>query len=362
MLTYLRLTRGAQPAALQADLPRCVQKMCFNGRPVQQQQRLMVPAKQQRKAFRVAASAGADKAKVAPKPKIVTTDWQKVLDLQKAGAPVQAKVVAVIRGGARVEYGDGRTGFIPFSLMDPARVPSTSDPEERAAQLLGKTITAKIVEVNVPERRVTLSERAASLAKLVQRLSEGDVVEGVVSYVSDFGAFVMLRDPEGELNGAEGLIHISELSWEWVSTPDKVVQPGKVVKVKVVGVDKDTPRIKLSLKQMEDDPLKETLDDLVPVGAAQMLSVPASVPEEFEDICQALASVPGVSGVTIGRQAEEKRVVSQDLELWITRESVEDGFNLLARAGRTVQEIHVSTEMSRPEMKETIQQLLKRII
>lgn len=341
------------------------QQTCFSGR-VQQAAAPRTwhcarPARQLRK---MTVTASKEDTVIVPKPKLVTDEWQKVLDLQKAGEMMQATVTSVARGGVVVEFGEKKSGFIPFSLMDPARIPSAAAGPDAKQQLVGKIFTTKIVEVNVPERRVVLSERAASLAKMVQRLVVGSVVEGVVSYVSDFGAFVMLKDPDGELNGAEGLIHISELSWEWVSTPDKVVQPGKVVKVKVVGVDKETPRINLSLKQMEEDPLMETLDDLVPLneGSADVMAVPASVPEEVEDICQALADVPGISNVTLGRQAEEKRVVSQDLELWITRETVEDGFNLLARAGRVVQEIHVATDMSRTEMKENIQQLLKRIV
>ena len=143
------------------------------------------------------------------------------------------------------------------------------------------------------------------------------------------------------MHGAEGLIHLSELSWDAVLTPEAVVQPGTVVRVRVLGADAEKGRIRLSLKRMEADPLTETLDALLPLDAGDdaervaspaaastssssfsddsASSDPALVPTSIEGVCDALRAEPGVDAVKLGRQAEEKRAVSQDLELWISR-------------------------------------------
>ena len=228
-------------------------------------------------------------------------------------------------------------GFIPTSKLDPSRVPAGGPPPR---SLVGTAIDAKVVQVDAAGRKLILSERAASLASLAGAIGAGDVLTGVVTRLCDYGAFVSLQSPgDGGLHGAEGLIHLSELSWDAVLTPEAVVQPGTVVRVRVLGADAERGRINLSLKRMEADPLTETLDALLPLGeggeggdsSAERLSpastsgegsssdAPALVPTSIEGVCAALRAEPGVSAVKLGRQAEEKRAVSQDLELWISR-------------------------------------------
>ena len=110
----------------------------------------------------------------------------------------------------------------------------------------------------------------------------------------------------------QGLIHISELSWTKVSTPEMVVQPGSVVRCKVISLDRSENKIGLSLKQMEADPLMETLESVLPAGEQPEFSeVPCDIPPSIEDICNSLKGEKGVEAVNLGRCAREKRAVSQ---------------------------------------------------
>ena len=110
----------------------------------------------------------------------------------------------------------------------------------------------------------------------------------------------------------QGLIHISELSWSRISTPEMVVQPGSLVRCKVISVDRAENRIGLSLKQMEADPLMETLESVLPAGEQPEFSeVPCDIPPTIEDICGILKTTGGIEAVNLGRCAREKRAVSQ---------------------------------------------------
>jgi len=290
--------------------------------------------------------------------------------------------------------GNTLRGFIPTSKLDPSRVPAGGHPPR---SLIGSSIEAKVIQVDAAGRKLVLSERAASLASLAGAVNAGDVLTGVVTRLADFGALVSLQNPgDGGLHGAEGLIHLSELSWDAVLTPEAVVQPGTVVRVKVLGTDTEKGQIRLSLKRMEADPLTETLDALLPLSSsessggsssgeefssaervsssasastssssldfASSSAAPALVPTSIEGVCEALRAEPGVDAVRLGRQAEEKRAVSQDLEVWISKAVVADGFALVARSGRLAQEIHVTTSLPRDAMKQAVTRVLSKIV
>ena len=156
---------------------------------------------------------------------------------------------------------------------------------------------------------------------------------------------------------------LRELSWDWVANVGAVVKKGEKVKVKVVDV-RSGPQCKVvvSLKRMEGDPLKENLDNVMPLddlGVEQV--VPVTMPQGVEDILNELSNESSIEEVTLGRRVEERRTVSQDLELWMSKEQLPDGFNLVARAGRVVQEIHVRTSMDAQSMKGAVQRVLKRV-
>ena len=315
--------------------------------------------------------------------------WAEALRLQATGEVVNTTITGVNRGGATVAVA-GLRAFAPLSRLDPARLPGDGSGRLPPA-MVGAGIKVKVLQVNAAGKQLIVSERAACVADLASSVAPGDVLAGVVTRLADYGAFVSLQSPDGGLHGAEGLIHISELSWDAVLTPEAVVQPGTVVRAVVLAADAARGRIELSLKRLEADPLTQTLDALLPIGGdggagaataagapssgapasssspsssvlEKTAHLPAHIPAPIEGVCSALRAEPGVTSLRVGRQVEEKRAVSQDLELWISREVVADGYTLVARSGRLVQEIHVTTDMAPDEIRGAVTRVLSRLV
>jgi small subunit ribosomal protein S1 len=182
-------------------------------------------------------------------------DWvwaQELLDSQEV---IRGKIVGYNKGGLLVQMKSLR-GFVPGSQIDRTRrnAGRGASPEEKWQGLVGETMEAKVIEVDRSRNRLILSERAAMRAvrerekdRLLEELMEGQVRKGTVINLADFGAFV-------DLGGADGLVHLSELSWKRVSHPREVVKVGDEVQVYVLNVDRERRRIGLSLKRMEPDP------------------------------------------------------------------------------------------------------------
>jgi len=167
---------------------------------------------------------------------------------------VKGKIIGSNRGGAVVEA-EGVQGFVPLSqLVGPARelyVPGGEEPKEG---FVGMEIEFKVIELNRLRNRAIFSERAAlqawkatQKARLVKELTEGETRKGRVTGISSFGAFV-------DLGGADGLIHISELSWEPVKSPEDIVKVGQELQVFVLRVDRETLKIALSLRRLQPEP------------------------------------------------------------------------------------------------------------
>ena len=238
---------------------------------------------------------------------------------------------------------------------------STKDATVAALEAqVGKVIEVMVTDVN--DKKIVVSERALVQERGVKKLKPGVRAAAQVVSLSDFGAFVELSQDDPQAPRLEGLIHISELSWSRVAHPRDVLRVGDEVDVKVLDVVpaevRKPARVTFSLKQLQADPLLETLDTIMPVAMPE-----PSVDEDelldtplpgLMDICSNLLTEDGIDAVIQGRQAVEQRVVSQDLELWLTNVVVEDGYNLLARAGRQVQEIHVVTKLGRDSIKQAI--------
>lgn len=156
------------------------------------------------------------------------------------------------RGGLLVEL-EGIRGFLPVSQLAAGHYPRVSGADkdeilQKLNQLVNKPMRARILDVSRKDNKLIFSEKEAVKDDMQARFSElkvGDVVEGVVTGVIDFGAFV-------NVDGIEGLIHISEISWERVEDPREYVKTGQTIKAKIIAVDKD--RLSLSLKQMSEDP------------------------------------------------------------------------------------------------------------
>ena len=258
------------------------------------------------------------------------------------------------------------TGFVPLSQLDPARVPAHGKdvtPEQFLAPLVGQSLVVKDLECLPEKGTLVLSERAVKADAELASLTVGTVRTGVVEAMADYGAFVQLLGADGVAHGVTGLLHVSELSWSRVKHPQDVLRVGQTVSVKVVSVDTATGRIGLSLRQLEADPLLETLDTLLPTETGRTAAAGPASGEALPgllDICDALRDEPGIESVTLGRQAQEQRVVSQDLELWMTNDTVAGGFNLVARAGRTVQEVLVKTSLPKEDIKAAVLRVTSR--
>src|SRR3954466_15980979 len=178
--------------------------------------------------------------------------WKKIEAAAESGEPVDGQVIEVVKGGLIIDL--GVRGFLPASLVDIRRV---QDLEE----FRGQTLRCKVIELNRSRNNVVLSRRAVleeerreQRQQILDRLSPGVEVEGVISNIVDFGAFV-------DLDGIDGLIHISELSWSHVNHPSEVLEIGQTVNVKVLDVDRDRQRISLGLKQTQTDPWQRVIDE-----------------------------------------------------------------------------------------------------
>lgn len=187
---------------------------------------------------------------------MVEGDWQKAQELFDKEETFEGVVSETNRGGLIVHVGRVR-GFVPASQVSSVRLGRNMDDsqrEEALSQLTGQTIHVRIIEMDRRRNRLILSERAAmrnwrqdQKERLMSELKEGAVRKGVVSSLCDFGAFV-------DLGGADGLIHLSELSWSRVAHPKQVLKVGEEVEVYVLGVDAERRRIALSLKRLKPEP------------------------------------------------------------------------------------------------------------
>src|SRR6187551_1119488 len=171
--------------------------------------------------------------------------WRRIEAAADSGQPVSGAVIEVVKGGLIIDL--GVRGFLPASLVDIRRVPNLDE-------YLGQTIQTKVIELNRSRNNVVLSRRAVleeerkeQRQAILERLQPGLIIEGQISNIVDFGAFV-------DLDGIDGLIHISELSWSHVNHPAEVVAIGDDVRIKVLDIDRDRQRISLGLKQTQEDP------------------------------------------------------------------------------------------------------------
>jgi small subunit ribosomal protein S1 len=184
--------------------------------------------------------------------------WDILEQALEDGTTVTARISGYNRGGAVVDV-DGLQAFIPLSQVV---VPPGMEHEQALSSRVGEEVTAKVLEVNRRRNRAVLSERTAireeregKKDQLLDQLQEGDVRHGRVTGVSNFGAFV-------DLGGADGLIHISELSWTPVASVEDVVKVGQEIDVHVLRVDRDSRRIALSLRRLQQTPWDKVMGKL----------------------------------------------------------------------------------------------------
>lgn len=179
--------------------------------------------------------------------------WERVIDAHRLGHVLHAMVVDKVKGGLVVDL--GVRGFVPGSHVD-----LTQAKGRRFESLVGLSIPLKVIEVDRPKNRVILShkqaveiERRRRKEDLLRTLEEGQVVEGTVKRLTDFGAFV-------DLGGVDALLPISEMAWTYIKHPSEVVRRNQRLRLMVLRVDRETAKISLGLKQILDDPWTEVPD------------------------------------------------------------------------------------------------------
>jgi small subunit ribosomal protein S1 len=178
--------------------------------------------------------------------------WSELQRLFEEQEIIEVMAYDANRGGLLIEL-EGIRGFLPVSQLAAEHYPRVSDADKdeiltKLNSLINKPLRVRILDVSRKDNKLIFSEKEAirdDMASRLAGLKVGDAVEGVVTGVIDFGAFI-------NVDGIEGLVHISEISWERVEDPKKYVKVGEKVKAKIIAIDKD--RLSLSIKQMSDDP------------------------------------------------------------------------------------------------------------
>ncbi|CAL4865867.1 30S ribosomal protein S1 [Asticcacaulis sp. MM231] len=183
--------------------------------------------------------------------------WTRLEVIFNKGEPVMGTIVGRVKGGFTVDM-DGASGFLPGSQVD-------IRPVRDVAPLMNKEQPFAILKMDRPRgnivvsRRAILEEaRAEQRTELVGQLAEGEIRDGVVKNITDYGAFV-------DLGGIDGLLHVTDMSWKRVSHPSQVLNVGDAVKVQIIKINPDTQRISLGMKQLQSDPW-DGVDLKYPVG------------------------------------------------------------------------------------------------
>jgi len=181
--------------------------------------------------------------------------WTRTEELLNSKEVYHSSIVGYNKGGLIVPVG-GLRGFVPSSQISLSRRAGLSGetPDQRWSKMIGQEIDVIVIEVDRERRRLILSERAASTEtretlkeRVIDELKEGEIRTGRVTSLADFGAFV-------NINGADGLVHLSEISWDRIQHPGEVLKVGQEVKVKVISINRDKKRIGLSIRQLLEDP------------------------------------------------------------------------------------------------------------
>jgi len=232
--------------------------------------------------------------------------WRRIEAAAESGEPVEGTVIEVVKGGLIIDL--GVRGFLPASLVDIRRVQNLDD-------FLGSKIECKVIELNRSRNNVVLSRRAVLeeerkevRQQILDRLQPGQVVEGAISNIVDFGAFV-------DLDGIDGLIHISELSWSHVNHPSEILSIGQTVPVKVLDIDRERQRISLGLKQTQEDPWQRivntySLGDELEGKVTKVVSFGA-----FVEILDGVEGLVHISELAQHHVENPREVVNQDDEV-----------------------------------------------
>ena len=237
------------------------------------------------------------------------TSWQKLARMKDEQELISVKIIDANRGGLMIEK-EGIEGFLPVSQLAPAHYPRVEggDKEKILREIqkfIGQTMNVRILDVTQRQNKFIVSEKSGeeeSIKKALEKYKVGDIVEGEITGVVDFGAFIRL-DPL-----IEGLVHISELDWQLVNDPRDIVKVGDKVKAKIMDVASNG-RISLSLKALKEDPWKE-LENKYPKG--KIITGTVSKITQYGALVKLEESVQGLVHISEFTSEEDMRARLQD--------------------------------------------------
>jgi small subunit ribosomal protein S1 len=228
--------------------------------------------------------------------------WGKIEEIKNADGTVEGPVIEVVKGGLILDI--GLRGFLPASLVEMRRVRDLQP-------YVGKVLECRIIELDKNRNNVVLSRRkfleesqAEQRQDFLTSLTKGEVREGVISSIVNFGAFV-------DLGGVDGLVHVSELSWKHVDHPSEVVEVGQEVKVEVLDVDLERERVSLSLKATQEDPWRQfarehEVGDVIEGRVTKLVPFGAFV--EVDDAIEGLVHISELAAHHVERPEDEVNV------------------------------------------------------
>jgi small subunit ribosomal protein S1 len=240
--------------------------------------------------------------------------WRRLQEIFEANQVIEAEVTNYNKGGLLVNL-DGVRGFVPASQVTEIRGGDEASKQADMARLIGTELPLKVIEINRHRNRLILSERQAvqerrdvMKERLIEELKEGEVRRGRVSSICDFGAFV-------DIGGADGLVHLSELSWSRVRHPSEVLKVGQEVDVHVLGINAQEKKIALSIKRTQAEPwsrvaTKYEVGQLVRGTVTQLANFGA-----FARIEDGIEGLIHVSELVDDRVTHPKQVVGEGQEL-----------------------------------------------
>lgn len=185
--------------------------------------------------------------------------WQRLKELKDSGQILNVRITGVNKGGLLTSL-DGIQAFLPVSQLAPEHYPRVADADKQKIlkelqKFIGKTLEVKVLDLLASENKLILSEKAKSDEKIKETLknyTKGDVIDGEITGIADFGAFIRFPIDTEKESQIEGLIHISELDWQLVENPAEVVKVGETVKAQIIDINNN--QVFLSLKSLKKNP------------------------------------------------------------------------------------------------------------
>ncbi|MFZ5806512.1 MAG: 30S ribosomal protein S1 [Verrucomicrobiota bacterium] len=245
-------------------------------------------------------------------------NWEKIVEKFNKGEIVQGKVKGIVKGGLMLSV--GVEAFLPASQIDVV-------PPKRLHEFMDQTLTCRIVKINEERKNVVLSrreiieeERAEKRAQLLGKMEKGAIVAGTVKNLTDFGAFI-------DLDGLDGLLHITDMSWGRINHPSEVLKIGQEINVVVLDIDKEKERVSLGLKQQSENPW-DKIAEKYPVNLKVKGKISSLVPYgafvELEPGVEGLVHVSELSWTKRIARPSDVLTVGQEIEAMVLGVSKED--------------------------------------